>query len=94
MATSGVRGYATMRFFQGFFCSSGYSAAFIYLSEIVKSERRAKLGLSINALFGAGSIAYTLGGLMFRNWRHLIVWVSCNTMLALVGKFLRYMEVT
>ena len=59
-----VAGFATMRFFQGFFCSSGYSAAFIYLSEIVKSERRAKLELSINALFGAGSIVYTIGRIL------------------------------
>jgi len=82
-----VAAFSAMRFFQGFFCSSGYSAAFIYLSEIVKSERRAKLGLSINALFGAGSIAYTLGGLMFRDWHHLVTWVSCHTAAACVGVY-------
>ena len=82
-----IAGFAAMRFFQGFFCSSGYSSAFIYLSEIVKSERRAKLGLSINALFGLGSIAYTLGGLMFRDWRQLVTWVSCNVALACVGVY-------
>ena len=63
----------------GFFMSSGYSAAFIFLTEIVDSEKRAKLGLSVNVLFGAGSVFYSLGGYMFRNWRHLITWVISLT---------------
>ena len=69
----------------GFFMSSGYSAAFIFLTEIVDSEKRAKLGLSVNVLFGAGSVFYSLGGYMFRNWRHLITWVFAHAVLACVG---------
>lgn len=78
-------GFAASRFFQGFFMSSGYSAAFIFLTEIVDSEKRAKLGLSVNVLFGAGSVFYSLGGFMFRNWRHLISWVFAHATLACVG---------
>jgi len=78
-------GFAVTRFFQGFFMSSGYSAAFIFLTEIVDSEKRAKLGLSVNVLFGAGSVFYSLGGYMFRNWRHLITWVFAHAVLACIG---------
>ena len=87
LAAAGVGTFSFIRFVQGFVVSSGYAAAFVYLTEIVDSEKRAKLGLSINSMFGLGSIAYALAAYVFRDWRHLVSWVSVNSTIACVGIF-------
>lgn len=87
LAAADVATFSFIRFVQGFVVSSGYAAAFVYLTEIVDSEKRAKLGLSINSMFGLGSIAYALAAYVLRDWRHLVTWVSVNSTIACVGIF-------
>ena len=38
-------------------------------------------------MFGLGSIAYAIAALALRNWRHLVTWVSLNSVVAAVGIF-------
>lgn len=38
-------------------------------------------------MFGFGSIAYAFAAMVLRNWRHLVTWVSLNSVAAAVGIF-------
>ena len=44
MASQSVVFFSVCRFVHGFVVSSGYAAAFVYLTEIVDADKRAKLG--------------------------------------------------